>query len=67
MPHTPGPGESAQPVTAREIAGWSMYDVADSAFTTVIVTALYPQYFSKVVVGNPSRADYLLGIVGGDF
>jgi UMF1 family MFS transporter len=39
-----------------------MYDVADSAFTTVIVTALYAPYFSKIVVGDPKRADFLWGL-----
>jgi UMF1 family MFS transporter len=43
-----------------------MYDVADSAFTTVIVTALYALYFGTVVVGtadgsDTGRADYLWG------
>jgi UMF1 family MFS transporter len=50
------------PVTKLEILGWCMYDVADSAFTTVIVTALYAPYFSKIVVANPQRADFLWGI-----
>jgi MFS transporter, UMF1 family len=49
------------PVTKREILGWCMYDVADSAFTTVIVTALYAPYFSKVVVRDSSQADFLWG------
>ncbi len=39
-----------------------MYDVADSAFTTVIVTAFYAPYFAKVVVGEQGRADLLWGI-----
>ena len=39
-----------------------MYDVADSAFTTVIITALYAPYFSKIVVGDPQRADFLWGL-----
>lgn len=41
-----------------------MYDVADSAFTTVIVTTLYAIYFGKVVVGkpdSPEEADQLWG------
>lgn len=38
-----------------------MYDAADSAFTTVIVTVLYAPYFSKVVVGDAGRADLLWG------
>ncbi|MCI0664334.1 MAG: MFS transporter [Acidobacteria bacterium] len=50
------------PVTKKEILGWCMYDVADSAFTTVIVTALYAIYFGKVIVGNPNEADYLWGL-----
>jgi len=49
------------PVTTKEILGWCMYDVADSAFTTVIVTALYAPYFSMIVVGDPGRADFLWG------
>lgn len=52
---------SLPPVTKKEILGWCMYDVADSAFTTVIVTALYAPYFSKIVVGDPARADLLWG------
>ncbi|MCI0659466.1 MAG: MFS transporter, partial [Acidobacteria bacterium] len=39
-----------------------MYDVADSAFTTIIVTVLYAPYFSKIVVGNPQEADFLWGL-----
>lgn len=42
-----------------------MYDVADSAFTTVIVTSLYAQYFSKIVVGDPQKADLLWGYSAG--
>ena len=47
------------PVTRREILGWCMYDAADSAFTTVIVTVLFAPYFSLVVVGDSGRADML--------
>lgn len=61
MKEAPVPA-SQPPVTKKEIFGWCMYDVADSAFTTVIVTALYAPYFAKVVVGDPHRADFLWGI-----
>jgi UMF1 family MFS transporter len=44
------------PVTKKEILGWCMYDVADSAFTTVIVTAFYAPFFSKAIVGDSVRA-----------
>jgi UMF1 family MFS transporter len=50
------------PVTKKEIFGWCMYDVADSAFTTIIVTTFYAQYFSAVVVGEAGRADLLWGV-----
>jgi UMF1 family MFS transporter len=49
------------PVTKKEILGWCFYDVADSAFTTVIVTTLYAIYYSKIVVGNQQYADALWG------
>jgi len=51
------------PVTRREIFGWCMYDVADSAFTTVIVSTVFAIYF-KSVVGDTNRADYLWGWAG---
>jgi len=56
-----GDAATQPPITKKEIFGWCMYDVADSAFTTVIVTALYAIYFGTVVVGDVGRADYLWG------
>jgi UMF1 family MFS transporter len=53
------------PVTKKEILGWCMYDVADSAFTTIIVTSLYAQYFSKIVVADQQKADLLWGYSAG--
>lgn len=53
---------AAERVTRREIFGWCMYDVGDSSFTTVIVTVLYALYFSKIVVGDDGRADFLWGM-----
>lgn len=59
-------GQTAQstlpPVTKKEILGWCMYDVADSAFTTVIVTTLFALYYGTVVVGDTQRADFLWGL-----
>src|SRR5262245_61420696 len=52
----------AQPsVTKKEIFGWCMYDVADSAFTTVIITAFYAPFFNKVIVGDSTQGTYLWG------
>ncbi|MGH9836249.1 MAG: MFS transporter [Blastocatellia bacterium] len=39
--------------------------MADSAFTTVIVTTFYAQYFSAIVVGNEQQADLLWGLSAG--
>ncbi|MBN1420013.1 MAG: MFS transporter [Planctomycetes bacterium] len=36
----------------RVIAGWVLYDVANSAFVTSIVTAIFSVYFAKAVVGD---------------
>jgi UMF1 family MFS transporter len=47
------------PVTRREIFGWCMYDVADSAFTTVIVTVIYAPYFTTTVAGSTGYGDTL--------
>jgi UMF1 family MFS transporter len=55
------PTPAQQPVTKREVIGWCMYDVADSAFTTVIVTAVFALYFEKVVTGDPHLSDLWWG------
>jgi len=62
---TTGDAAPQPPVTKKEIFGWCMYDVADSAFTTIIVTAFYAQYFSAIVVGDQGRADLLWGVSAG--
>lgn len=43
---------------------WAVYDFANSAFPTVIVTAVYAIYFKKVVVGleETGRSDNLWGL-----
>jgi UMF1 family MFS transporter len=61
-PRETAPSSAQPPVTKTEILGWAMYDVADSAFTTVIVTTLYALYFKKIVVGDPGQADFLWGL-----
>lgn len=53
------PSPASAPVTRREILGWCMYDLADSAFTTVIVTVMYALYFKKIVVANDDQANFL--------
>lgn len=59
MTPTPPP---QPPITKKEIAGWCFYDVADSTFTTVIITAFYANYFKDIVVGDPIQGTYLWGV-----
>lgn len=39
-----------------------MYDAADSAFTTVIITAFYAPIFQSIIVGDPIRGTFLWGV-----
>lgn len=48
-----------------EILAWAMYDFANSAYTTVVATALFNPYFVKVVAGEsaglqPGQGTFLL-------
>lgn len=36
----------------RTIVAWTLYDFANSAFAAIIVTAVFPPYYTDVVVGN---------------
>jgi UMF1 family MFS transporter len=52
------------PATPRERIAWALNDVANSAFSLVIITAVFPLYFAGVIVGPdapPGRADQLWG------
>ena len=46
----------------REIRAWAMYDWANSAFTTTIITAIFPVYFTSVAGADlpPGEATRLL-------
>lgn len=37
-----------------ELRAWAMYDVANSAFQTTIITAVFPNFFSRVAAANPA-------------
>jgi UMF1 family MFS transporter len=40
------------PVSRAEIFGWSMYDFANSGYTTVVLTSIFNAYFVAVVAGG---------------
>lgn len=48
----------AAEVKFREVWAWSMYDFANSAYTTVIVTAVFGAYFVSSVSQNASWATF---------
>lgn len=48
------------PVRKREIFGWAMFDVANSSYTTVVITVIYAKFFTENVVppGSSTRDSY---------
>jgi UMF1 family MFS transporter len=48
----------AADVKLREVWAWSMYDFANSAYTTVVITAVFGAYFVSVVAGNAPWATF---------
>ena len=43
----------------REIFGWAMYDFANQAYTLLIITVIFGDLFTRVIVGD--GPDYRLG------
>ena len=48
----------ASDVKFREVWAWSMYDFANSAYTTVVITAVFGAYFVGGVAGNAAWATF---------
>src|SRR3954464_4512613 len=48
----------ASDVGLREVWAWSMYDFANSAYTTVVITAVFGAYFVGAVAGNAAWATF---------
>ncbi len=44
----------------KEIFGWAMFDFANQAYTLLIITVVFGDLFTRVIVGNAHR-DYRLG------
>ena len=58
MAITPRPKTLAAEVKLREVWAWSMYDFANSGYTTVVITAVFGAYFVGVVAGNAPWATF---------
>src|SRR4051812_31458275 len=48
----------ASDVGLREVWAWSMYDFANSAYTTVVITAVFGAFFVGAVAGNAAWATF---------
>ena len=48
----------AQDVRLREVWAWSMYDFANSGYTTVVITAVFNAYFVGAVAGKAPWATF---------
>ncbi|SEQ23750.1 MFS transporter, UMF1 family [Ectothiorhodospira magna] len=49
-----------QRASSREIFGWAMFDFANQAYTLLIITVIFGDLFTRVIVGD-AHADYRLG------
>jgi UMF1 family MFS transporter len=58
-------GESIEeiPTDRKERFGWYLFDLANTSFTVLIVTALFPLYF-RVLVWNETLGDAMWGYAG---
>ena len=52
------PSALAATVTPREVWAWSMYDFANSGYTTVVITAVFNAYFVAVVAAKAPWATF---------
>ena len=48
----------AKDVSLREVWAWSMYDFANSGYTTVVITAVFNAFFVAAVAGGASWATF---------
>ncbi len=60
--NTPTPVDGSVKLDKKAIFGWSMFDFANSSFTTVIVTAYFAIYFTDVLVPDSKRGEALWGL-----
>lgn len=49
----------------KSVAGWCIYDWANSPFPAIVLTFVIPAYFAQAVVGDPATATTLWAIMTG--
>ena len=47
----------------RQTISWAFYDFANSAYTLIVASFVFPIYFKEVVAGGGALGDLLWGIV----
>ncbi|HEX6318089.1 MAG TPA: MFS transporter [Burkholderiales bacterium] len=52
------PRALASDVHLREVWAWSMYDFANSGYTTVVITAVFSAFFVSTISGNQAWATF---------
>jgi UMF1 family MFS transporter len=55
---SPASRSLAQDVSLREVWAWSMYDFANSGYTTVVITAVFNAFFVAAVAGGAPWATF---------
>src|SRR3990172_7568685 len=48
----------------KEIFGWAMFDFANSAYTTNVVTVIFCNYFTQTIVPEGENGNFLWGLGG---
>ncbi len=48
------------PASKKEIVGWAMFDFANQGYTLLIITVVYGDLFTRIIVGD-AAGDYRLG------
>lgn len=60
--------EAIPPATRKSVFSWCLYDWANTAFGTIIITFIYSVYFSTVVVGDETlgaaKWSFAIGLSG---
>ena len=51
---------SSLPAPQKEIFGWAMFDFANQGYTLLIITVIYGDLFTRIIVGD-AAGDYRLG------
>lgn len=58
----PQPEPDKQPATRFQIFIWTLFDLGSNAFIMLILTVVYPVYFTTILAADRPDADFLWGV-----